>query len=61
MNRVLIYKIYIRNVEELTHVYTLIMYIYKDSIEERTGTQRSLPSACISPLLALIGLIGFRS
>lgn len=37
--RVLIYKIYTRNEEELTLVYTLSMYIGKDSTEERMGTQ----------------------
>lgn len=37
--RVLIYKIYTRNEKELTLVYTLIMYICKDSTEERMGTQ----------------------
>lgn len=36
---VLIYKIYTRNEKELTLVYTLIMYICKDSTEERMGTQ----------------------
>lgn len=37
--RVLIYKIYTHNEEELTLVYTFSMYIWKDSTEERMGTQ----------------------
>lgn len=59
MNRVLIYKIYTRNVEELTLVYTLVMYMCKDSIEEKMGTEKTAP-ACTSLFLSLIGLIGFR-
>lgn len=44
MNRVLIYKIYTLNVEELTLVYTLIMYMCKDSIEEKMGTEKTATS-----------------